>query len=301
MMNRTNAWSRIGTNVGQEQMIENAIKRAQMDWEVVQKPITVDGKVYDKLVANTRSDNGEILGMVSNRYQVVQNTESFDMVNEMLKSGLISLEKMGELDGGRRTWLIAKMQDQKVVEDKVTPYLIFQNSHDGSTNLRVGIAPLRIVCQNQFNVAFKNTEQQWSIRHTSNAQNRLEEAKNTILLANDYMDTFTKDAEALVNKKVDQSQYWNIMKKLYPVNDEMSDLRKERIGEELKAIRKLYVHADDLQNYRGTAWGIFNAISDYVTHKEPRSKQDGWEERKFMKLMDNNEMLNKAHDILIAA
>ncbi len=301
MSNRTNAWSRIGTDVSSEAIVERAIKRAQMDWKVEQVPVTILGKIYDKQVANIRSDNKTILGIVGKDYNVIHNEEVFSMANDLVNQGRAKLEKVGELDEGRKVWLIMKLLEQELLGDKISQYMILQSSHDGSIKLRGCIAPLRTICQNQINISFKESKIQWGIMHTTSAQERIKEVEKSIENATSYIDVFNKKAEIMAAKKVSDESFWRIMKELYPVTSNDSDKKRDRIEGIISDIRDIYVNGKDLQNFKGTGWGLINAISDINTHQEPVRKCEKWEEKVFEKLVNSNNIIDKAYDLVMAA
>lgn len=57
---------------------KEALELAGLDWKVIQKDIwTVDGIELDGFKANCRDTDGQVLGVVTNRYKVVQNDEAF--------------------------------------------------------------------------------------------------------------------------------------------------------------------------------------------------------------------------------
>lgn len=92
----------------------------------------------DNFFANVRSSDGAVLGVVSDRYQVVQNAEAFAFTDALIGGeGQVHYETAGSLMGGRKIWLLAKLPDTEIVGDKTEPYLCFSNTHDGSGAIRV--------------------------------------------------------------------------------------------------------------------------------------------------------------------
>ena len=139
--------------------------------------------------------------MVTDRYKVVQNQEAFAFTDSLLKEG-VRYETAGSLQGGRRIWLLAHMpREYMIMGERFSPYLLFSNTHDGSGAVKVALTPIRVVCQNTLNLALTTAKRSWSMMHTGNIQGKIQEAKETLLLAEDYMDSLGQEFESLRKKK----------------------------------------------------------------------------------------------------
>ena len=134
---------------------------------------------------------------MTDRYKVIQNQEAFAFTDELLGEG-VRYETAGSLQGGRRVWLLAHMPHEYIISgERISPYLIFSNTHDGSGAIKVALTPIRVVCQNTLNLALSNAKRSWSMIHTGNIQNKLEEARDTLFMAENYMDSLGKEFERL--------------------------------------------------------------------------------------------------------
>lgn len=152
---REKPWHGLGTQVEEAPTSADALRLAGLDWTVQRKPIQVcGGRKVDNFFANVRSSDGAVLGVVSDRYQVVQNAEAFAFTDALIGGeGQVHYETAGSLMGGRKIWLLAKLPDTEIVGDKTEPYLCFSNTHDGSGAIRVCMTPIRVVCNNTLNIA----------------------------------------------------------------------------------------------------------------------------------------------------
>jgi phage/plasmid-like protein (TIGR03299 family) len=126
--------------------VAEAIEAAGLGWSVAKEPIAVDrgDEPSDDLwlprceevpdfFATVRQDTREVLGIVGERYRIVQNHEAFNFIDQLLGSS-INFETAGGLHGGRRVWVLATLPDHvEVGGDAVRPYVLLMNSHDGST------------------------------------------------------------------------------------------------------------------------------------------------------------------------
>ena len=149
---RQKPWHGLGTMVMEAPDSKTALNLAGLDWSVIQKELTTeDGIAVKGFKANLRDRDKQILGVVTDRYKVVQNEEAFSFTDELLGEG-VRYETAGALQNGRRTWILAKLPQRYIISgDEITPYLVFMNSHDGTGAIKAAMTPIRVVCQNTLN------------------------------------------------------------------------------------------------------------------------------------------------------
>ena len=104
------------------------------------KSINLKKRRFYKLVegyrANVRSSDRKVLGVVSNRYKVVQNVDVSSFTDELLGKS-VRYETAGSLQEGRKVWLLASLPREYIItEERISPYLVFSNTHDGSGSVR---------------------------------------------------------------------------------------------------------------------------------------------------------------------
>jgi len=127
--------------------------------------------------ANTRDTDNQVLGVVTNRYKIVQNHEAFAFTDDLLGKG-VRYETTGSLQNGRKVWLLAKLPENYIISGyRISPYLVFSNSHDGNGSIKVAMTPIRIVCQDTLNLALNNAKRIWTTIHTGDIISKLDEAK----------------------------------------------------------------------------------------------------------------------------
>lgn len=145
---RVTPWHGLGTRVEEAPGSKEALALAGLDWQVIQKSVlTEDGQSIDGFKANIRDRDGQILGVVTERYKVVQNEDAFAFTDQLLGEGVV-YETAGSLQNGRRTWILARLPQRYIISgDEITPYLVFMNSHDGTGAIKAAMTPIRVVCQ----------------------------------------------------------------------------------------------------------------------------------------------------------
>lgn len=287
-VDRTTTWHAIGKDVQECKNMEQVLKASGLDYDVEKRPIFTYPDIEDNgtrmIIPNrfvtTRKIDGHTYDVVSDKFEIVQNRDAFDFVNFMGED--LQFEKAGETASGM-VYIIGKLPEVNVLGDKFVPHVIFKNGFDGKHKIMAAITPLRIVCQNQFNFAFKNTANAITIRHVGNAEAKLEEAKETLKMCADYMSELTTMAEHFAGMKITDQQMERVVKYLFPIPEDTAINPYKRKSLEDSRAKFLKAHQqEDNANFRGTAWGLVNAYTDFITHKEPAGKRDDRFEGKFV-------------------
>ena len=169
-------------------------------------------------------------------------------------------------------YIIGKLPSLTILNDTFTPYVIFQTSHNGWFSLRATICPLRIVCQNQFAMSFKNMENTISIRHSSRIDSCIAEAQQLLKDTALYMQGFTNTAEELALLHITDTDRNKIIDAFFESTKAITDRQKEALDEKKTRLNLCYKDADNA-NFTGTAWGLVNAFTDYETHRERKQTE----------------------------
>ena len=292
MFNRDVPWNQLGIDVTAATNVNEALNIAGLDWNVINNPIyDAHGNVIEGYVANTRSNDGEVLGIVGKRYQIVQNTEAFDFTNSLVDEG-VTFEKAGVFHHGKAVWLLAKLPQTKILDDAFDPYVVFINSHDGTGSIKVAMTPIRIACSNALNVALKKASRSWSTRHMGNINQKLMEARHTLGLANDYMLELDTEAEKLATINFTTTQFEEVFDKVLPIDQNKDSERKIRNIVDIKEGMFKALEAEDLRNFRGTAWGAINAVTDYIDHAAPGRMTQNYEESRWNKIATGHNIVD---------
>lgn len=294
---RPTSWSNIGKDVSQCRNLNHVLTASGLDYEVTKKPVFAqDGgnnptfKPIPNRFVTTRNNDGHMYDVVSDKFQIVQNRDAFDFVNYMGND--LTFEKAGETSNGM-VYIIGKLPEVNILGDAFTPHVIFRNGFSGKVKITAAICPLRIVCQNQFNFAFRNTQNAVTIRHVGNAEAKLQEAREVLKLSANYMAEINAMANQYVGVKLTPDQLEKVVNQMFPMAniESMNSFKRHQ----LEAARTAFVNAynaDDNGNFRGTAWGLINAYTDYITHKVPMGKSATKEEGKFMTATFHPAMMN---------
>lgn len=300
---RTKPWHGLGVQVQEAPESKDALRLAGLDWKVYQREVYTDSGIrIDGYRANVRNTDNRVLGVVTERYKIVQNEEAFAFTDALLGKG-VRYETAGSLQDGRKVWLLARLPKEYIISgEQISPYLVFSNSHDGSAAVRVAVTPIRVVCNNTLNLALSTAKRSWAMVHTGNIKGKIHEAQETLLMAETYMNKLGKEFEMLKCQKLSDRQIKEYIELLLPLEKTTSLVTAKNVKKLRDDLRARYYDAPDLQDVGGNnAYRFINAVSDFATHNEPLRRTTNYKENLFMRTMDGNPMIDRAYQIVKAA
>ena len=299
---REKPWHGLGTMVAEAPNSKDALRLAGLNWKVLQEPVYTENKeLVQGYKANVRDTDRKVLGVVTDRYKVIQNEEAFAFTDTLLGEG-VRYETAGSLQEGRRVWMLARLPREFIIGgERISPYMVFSNTHDGSGAVKTALTPIRVVCNNTLNMALRTAKRSWSMIHTGDISGKIEEAKNTLLLADEYMTALGQEFEDLRKIKLSEKQVLDYIKILLPMEENYSLLQKRGV-EKLRADMKMrYFDAPDLKDVGNNGYRFVNAVSDFATHSTPRRKTANYKENIFARTADGNPMIDRAYQLVKAA
>lgn len=299
---REKPWHGLGTMVAEAPNSKDALRLAGLNWKVLQEPVyTENEELIQGYKANVRDTDRKVLGVVTDRYKVIQNEEAFAFTDTLLGEG-VRYETAGSMQEGRRVWMLARLPREFIIcGERISPYMVFSNTHDGSGAVKTALTPIRVVCNNTLNLALRTAKRSWSMIHTGDISGKIEEAKNTLFLADEYMTALGQEFENLRKIKLSEKQVLDYIRILLPMEENYSLLQKRGV-EKLRADMKMrYFDAPDLKDVGNNGYRFVNAVSDFATHSTPRRKTANYKENIFARTADGNPMIDRAYQLVKAA
>ena len=299
---RETPWHGLGTNVMEAPDSEGALIAAGLNWNVIQEPIfTGENEPIRGYKANIRDSDRRVLGVVTDRYKVIQNHEAFAFTDELLGQG-VRYETAGSLQDGKKVWLLAHMPHEYIISgERISPYLLFSNTHDGSGAIKVALTPIRVVCNNTLNLALSTAKRSWSMVHTGDIRSKMQEARDTLFMAERYMDELGKEFEALRLKKLSDQKVMQYIEVLLPVEDGSTPQQIKNIERLREDMKIRYFDAPDLQDTGKNAYRFINAVSDFATHAKPLRRTVNYKENLFARTAEGNPLIDRAYQMMCAA
>lgn len=299
---RSAPWHGLGNHVEHALNSQEALTTAGLDWNVIQRSILTDTLMeIPGFKANIRDTDNQVLGVVTNRYKIVQNHEAFAFTDDLLGEG-VRYETAGSLQNGRKVWLLAKLPENYIMSgDRISPYLVFSNSHDGSGSIKVAMTPIRVVCQNTLNLALNNAKRIWTTIHTGDIKSKLDEAQKTLLLAEYYMDKLGAEVDRLNRVKIPDHKVMEYIDLLIPMPDNATKLQEKNIEHLRSDMNLRYFETPDLAHVGKNGYRFINAVSDFATHSKPLRETASFKENLFMRTMEGNPLIDKAYELVMAS
>lgn len=297
---RKKPWHGLGTIVAEAPDSKEALKLAGIDWQVIQMPIFTDHGKIEGYKANIRDTDKQTLGVVTDRYRVIQNEDAFAFTDELLGDG-VRYETAGALQGGKKVWLLARLPREFIIAgERVSPYLVFSNTHDGSGAVRVAITPIRVCCNNTLNLALETASRSFSMVHTGDIKGKVQEAKQTLFMADRYMENLGREFEKLRKQKVTDHQVREYIELLLPLEKDAGAATVRNVKRLRSDMEARYFDAPDLKDMGRNAYRLINAVSDFATHAEPIRRTKNYQENLFMRTYEGNPMIDKAYQLVSA-
>ncbi len=282
---RLSPWRQIGTPVADCVNARQALEKAGLaGWNIrkLQQSATeltpdgvstVENPEKVMLVRNDPATNQvRYLSTVGAGYGIRQNEEQADLLDALVaESGAQSLTDAGSLDGGRRTFVTMKLPETMTIAgvDPIDLHLAVFNSHDGSSAFRVMLVPFRVWCANQLNVAIRDKVSEVSIRHTRNAEIKVEEIRNKLGLMYSYAEAFEAEARKMIDAEMSTPEFREIVETIWPVDDNAPVRTRNNAERRRGELMRLWSSADTQKAVRGSRWAAWQAVTEYLDHYQP--------------------------------
>jgi phage/plasmid-like protein (TIGR03299 family) len=274
------AWHELGNVIpGGTSDIDQVLELGGIDFEVIRRPVlyqnSLGGPTFvlaDQFVT-VRQDTGAGLGVVGARYEVFQNRDIFEFLQDLVASDEVVWESAGALRDGRRVFVCLRLPetvtiDAAGVNDQIVPYIAALNSHDGSSQAQVVATPWRIECGNTERFAVRDAHTRWGVRHTRNARDRVAEARRTLGLSVRYFQAFAAEEEALAQTEVTIAEFRQVVEELWPAPEQDAPKRTQtHHRNRLDTLTGLY--GSNSERLGATAYAAERAITEYADWKTP--------------------------------
>jgi phage/plasmid-like protein (TIGR03299 family) len=274
---RDAAWHKLGQRTPDAITWAEAIKLADLDWEVVKKQMyfrNALGQVTEAsdYFATTRSDDGAFLGVVQSGYAISQNKDAFTDIDSLLSTtDGAHYESAGALDNGKQIWVMARIPEADYEidgGDKHKTYLLVATSHDRSMSKVFKMVDERVVCANTMAIALSESGGcSFKIRHTANAQERTARAMEQLRAVKDTALSLKQKMLRLAETKLTRESTKAILDRLFSVSADpkANTTRRENL---VTDVLNLYASndRDAFPSVKGTAYNLLNAVTEYTDH-----------------------------------
>lgn len=276
------AWHGLGQYVDKAMTAEQAIELGGLDYEVFKRKISVaGGNIIPGYFANVRKDTGDVLGVVSDMYHIVQNREAFTFFDSIIDAGEAIYQTAGALGKGERIFITAKLPSDILVHgEQVENYLLLTSGHNGKTGsaIQVGFTSVRVVCQNTLTAALKGIQNKVTILHFAGAKDKLATASKIMGMSSKYTIELNEAFNKMAAVKITDSQLKKYIETvLNPKSEQITEAEFSK--QFVKTVNQVleFAHDHPTQNTeaaQGTVWGAYNSISGYYGHVKNYKSQE---------------------------
>jgi phage/plasmid-like protein (TIGR03299 family) len=275
-------WHGLGTVTADVLTAQDALVVAGLDWQVEKRPcyaIRADGNavaIPDKF-AMVRTCDETVLGIVGGTYKPIQNVEAFKFADNLVDNGAAKYETAGALNKGRQVFLSMKVGTELLIggEDAIDLYIMFRNGHDGTKALGAYVTPIRVVCSNTLTLGIAVAKQRWEMTHRQELAGKVDEAREALKLTFAYAKDFVLMGDQLISTKVSEADVKRLLEGTLPALPKTEEV--------IADITALY-NDSPTTNYQGTAWGLFNAVTEFYDHGRTTTS----DEARFNAIIDGN-------------
>ena len=222
-------WHDLGVELNHPKTAREAIKMAGLDYTVVKRPLKLKKGLKQEAYATVRMDNDDILGHVKASYEPIQNIDAFTFFDTLVSEDKAIYETAGFFGKGEFIWILAKLSGYINVHgnDIVNKYLLLTNSHDGSSQVRMKLTPIRLVCNNTLTSALQGAGD-IPITHTSNAVRDWEQATTILGVSKCLYEQLNIKFNGMAARKITPEQLREYVQALVPDKEETQTLQEPR-------------------------------------------------------------------------
>lgn len=289
---------KLGTRITENVSGTEAFRIAGLDWQAEKREaffMGADGPVIaPDHCSVVRSDTNELMHLAGKGYTPVQHTAIADLFNYL--SGEIDIENVLSIRRGKKVYATASIraEGEVVPGDRVRRYIHAFNSHDGSCSFGVFFTDVRLACANQLGMLTKteskNREAEGQGLRMKHTKSVTEFAHRLPQMIDLERQTFNKQLDGLrdltgipltteLAKRVLEATFSDKLSK--PITDKDTKEKRDRILTDLPEYSLIREHCYgstglgmDMKGVHGTVYGLFNGITQCMTHDGGKSKNN---------------------------
>jgi phage/plasmid-like protein (TIGR03299 family) len=240
------------------------IQRSKVRYAVAHGATPESFREMPESIVLFRSDNKKPLGLVSDRYKVVQPKQMLEFFRDIVKVGGLELSAAGTIYDGKRYWATARIGEASPlsVHDRIGGFLLISSSADGSSATEVRRTSTRVVCRNTLAIAQSEGKAHVSITHRS--EFNPERIKQYMGLNEAAWAAFRHQIVRLGNINCSNEQAEETTVAL--LGGQQDKVRASAAFNKIMDLFNGGGKGSKLDGVWGTAWGYTNAVTEYVDH-----------------------------------
>ena len=278
---RDQIWHRLGQEVDADASRDDWLAAAGMTYHVEKVPAiaSLNSAAFNHLAPElrfvetdkrflARQDNGHILGIAGEGYQVVQPADVWDwFANYITVDERFHIDAAGVLGSGERLWMTARFNGSlDVAGDRHIPRLLMSTSFDASQATRNEATMTRVVCQNTLRIAHSSAKALIKTRHNTRFDGKAVH-RELAQIATSFVE-FKAMGDAMAQSAMTGQQVQSFFATLLGVapDAKASDIstRTKNIASDLASSYRRTQH--ERNTSRDDVWTALQAVTRYVDH-----------------------------------
>lgn len=228
--------------------------------------------------------DGTFIGMATSQYQPKAFAEAFKKAFGWIESLGAWVSGAALLRGGSRAFIMARIpeMDFTVENDKHVMWLSVFAGSDGKTGIYPHATMVREVCANTVGAGLAESKKAGrciSIAHHGNVDAKLAEASATLAQLDEVRQAYGKACERLLDATMTATEEAAFVNELIVGDSTRAENAREKILENAHFGR-------GNRAYAGTAYAMFQGVTDYVDHDAVQTSKGDVNERRFLYAME---------------
>ena len=278
-------WHGLGNPLSKKQALEVWQREAGMDWTIQSSPVHYQEQDHSQVQTHLRqyndakvlyrSDSGEALSVVSNRYQVVQPHDVLEFYRDLVDLGGFELETAGVIKGGRKLWALASTGQETLLKggDRVKAYLLLATACDGTLATTAQFTSVRVVCNNTLAMATSDSSGAIKVPHSTTFD--ADKVKQQLGIGITAWQRFSDNMRHLADTNIHPFEARRYLVDV--LGDPELNFHNQPNSKVLKRVFDLYAGqgmGSNLNSANDTAWGVLNAVTQFVDHERRARSAD---------------------------
>jgi len=251
--------------------IKTAMERAGHNFTVKKVPLYIKKNMSENMeggnipdhVAIVNSETGQYLGTVGKAWEPVQPKVLYELAKELIDATGAVINGAMNMFGGSVIGLSFRLATKEYVENDPTELnFIMLTAFNGRHGISGHAVTNRLVCMNQCNTS----NNVYNLKHTRFVGNRIDVAKRMMRYYNNEIREFDDKMKRLVHKRmnIEESEAW--FRSLFPLPK--TEKTEKNLDEQVLIFLECLNHGQgsNLQGVRGTYYGAFQALTEYINH-----------------------------------
>ena len=245
-----------------------------LNWEIETKDLALGNSRHARKKIISRSDNGQVLGIVGIKYEPVHNATLLKIAQAIAATDKFELEGFEEHKGGNHIlcYLSKKNVYLNINGHRMYESMVISNSHNGSTRFCISSQTRMKRCGNLYSRPLKV----YSKKHLASIEFKpsdVEEIIQTYLLKKEKM---YSDFDGMDKIKVNPSIVHKLITEIHRMLSNDSRVPKENEWVNIPSMKLLKLSIDrEMSALGNNLFGLFNGVTWYTSH-EMRNSHSGW-------------------------